>query len=238
MRRSGLLLSSVFVLSAAFALPMWHLQDAKAADPASPGIAAAPAKSAAAPDAIKAQLNSVPEDGNPYDDIPASSRLVRDLIAAHPHEDLVICIAGCIPGFDRVIYAQPADPLAKKPAVANVTPEAVPTPVVPAAAPVAAPAPAEEAKSPPAPAAEAQAAKAAAPSQADMKKSEPDTEPPKAADPVEETPKATEAPADSDEKDSPKMEPTAAEPEQPSSDEDAAPAPPADDVSPADKSSE
>ena len=61
-------------------------------------------------------LNSIPLDGTGEEDIPASSRLVRDLVAAHPQEDLVICIAGCRPGYDRVIYAQPADPLAKKPA--------------------------------------------------------------------------------------------------------------------------
>lgn len=35
--------------------------------------------------------------------------LVRRLMAERPNEDLVICIAGCFSGRDRVVYAQPAD---------------------------------------------------------------------------------------------------------------------------------
>ncbi|HMN37424.1 MAG TPA: hypothetical protein PKD49_06895 [Hyphomicrobium sp.] len=63
-------------------------------------------------------MNTIPEDGS-ADDFPASSRLVRDLVAAHPNEDLVICVAGCNPVRDRVIYSQPADPLAAKTHVAK-----------------------------------------------------------------------------------------------------------------------
>ena len=58
-------------------------------------------------------LHTIPLDGGGSEEIPASSRLVRDVIAVHPHEDLIICIAGCKPGQDRVVYAQPSDPQAK-----------------------------------------------------------------------------------------------------------------------------
>ena len=74
-------------------------------------------------------LHTIPLDGGGSEEIPASSRLVRDVVAVHPHEDLVICIAGCKPGQDRVVYAQPADPQAR-PApvpVAETAPAAVPS---------------------------------------------------------------------------------------------------------------
>jgi hypothetical protein len=76
-------------------------------------------------------LHSIPEDGMGTLDLPASSRLVREIVAVRRNEDLIICIAGCRPGFDRVVYAQPSDPqAAPKPvpvtdaAPANVNPDA------------------------------------------------------------------------------------------------------------------
>jgi hypothetical protein len=54
-------------------------------------------------------LNSVPIDGLEDANGIESSRLVRQLTAARPNEDLVICIAGCFSGRDRVVYAQPID---------------------------------------------------------------------------------------------------------------------------------
>ena len=63
----------------------------------------------ATPDVKQAKnLNTVPDDGlgpeapkGPY------NRLVRELLAARPGEDLVICVAGCYSNRDRVVYAQP-----------------------------------------------------------------------------------------------------------------------------------
>lgn len=103
MRRSSLLLWSCIALSSASLAPMWYATGALAAG---------------------TDLSTEPEDGA-QDDFPASSRLVRDLIAARPNEDLVICVAGCRPGTDRVIFAQPADPMAKRTNVA-AQPVAVP----------------------------------------------------------------------------------------------------------------
>jgi hypothetical protein len=65
-------------------------------------------------------LNTVPIDGlGPQVAKGADSRLVRQLMAARPNEDLVICVAGCFSGRDRVVYAQPIDKTAatsRKPA--------------------------------------------------------------------------------------------------------------------------
>jgi len=54
-------------------------------------------------------LNSVPLDGFAFEVSTGSSPLVRQLMAARPNEDLVICVAGCFGGRDRVVYAQPID---------------------------------------------------------------------------------------------------------------------------------
>lgn len=54
-------------------------------------------------------LNSVPEDGASIRSQPGSdSPLVKQILAARPNEDLVICIAGCYEGRNRVVYAQPS----------------------------------------------------------------------------------------------------------------------------------
>lgn len=69
-------------------------------------------------------LNTVPIDGlGPVQ--AADSRLVRQLMAARPNEDLVICVAGCFSGRDRVVYAQPIDKTAtapRKPAQTSALP--------------------------------------------------------------------------------------------------------------------
>src|SRR6185312_344721 len=67
-------------------------------------------------------LDSVPVDGlGPQVDEGANSRLVRQLMAARPNEDLVICVAGCFSGRDRVVYAQPIDKTATAPRKAAQT---------------------------------------------------------------------------------------------------------------------
>ncbi len=54
-------------------------------------------------------LNSVPVDGSTLHELPGTeSPLVKQILASRPNEDLVICIAGCFSGRDRVIYAQPS----------------------------------------------------------------------------------------------------------------------------------
>jgi len=120
MRTPTVLLWSVSALSIAAMMAASQFVPARAADSAAPATGTNWANTpAGGPVKIK---RSVPEDGMGVQDIPASSRLVRDILAARPHEDLVICIAGCNEGIDRVIYAQPADLEAKKPPVAEQTP--------------------------------------------------------------------------------------------------------------------
>ncbi|MBS0253264.1 MAG: hypothetical protein JSR78_19570 [Proteobacteria bacterium] len=54
-------------------------------------------------------LNSVPEDGVSLRSRPgADSPLVRQILAARPNEDLVICVAGCYAARNRVVFAQPS----------------------------------------------------------------------------------------------------------------------------------
>ncbi len=54
-------------------------------------------------------LNSVPESSSSVESAPAEdSPFVKQILASRPNEDLVICIAGCFSGRDRVVYAQPS----------------------------------------------------------------------------------------------------------------------------------
>jgi hypothetical protein len=70
-------------------------------------IAAAGAEDAQLP---AKNLNSVPLDGlSSQAGKGPDSPLIRQLMAARPNEDLVICVAGCFSGRDRVVYAQPID---------------------------------------------------------------------------------------------------------------------------------
>ena len=195
MRRYTLLIWGALALSASSLLPVW-LGQATAAD-----------KPAASPQgaAVKPGLPAtIPEDGSGADDFPASSRLVRDILKTRPSEDLIICIAGCRPGNDRVVYAQPAEP---KTAPAVAAAPAASTEPAQAEQPVAAKTPAEQ---PSEPSAEGKAENAeaapeqAAPSDAAAKANEPEP----ASEPE---PAAAEAKPESGEEG--RMEPTAAEPE-------------------------
>lgn len=127
MRGYKLLVWGSIVVSASPLVPVWYSVVASAAD--RPAAAAA-----AAPGTKPVSLNTVPEDGAGNDDIPASSRLVRDILVQRSNEDLIICIAGCRPGADRVVYSQPADPVpAKVTPVAETQPAQMPPPAVEAA---------------------------------------------------------------------------------------------------------
>jgi hypothetical protein len=65
-------------------------------------------------------LNTIPEDGLGAEiGMGPNNRLVSKLIAARPNEDLIICVAGCFSGRDRVVYAQPIEKPIAKSAAAN-----------------------------------------------------------------------------------------------------------------------
>lgn len=56
---------------------------------------------------------NIPDDNlGPANADGSGNRVVRQLLAARPGEDLIICMAGCFSDRDRVIYAQPANPKA------------------------------------------------------------------------------------------------------------------------------
>lgn len=81
-------------------------EDAEFENVSSDGSQIVPAGAAAEPK----KLNTVPDDGLGPDLAKGTdSRLVRQLLAARPNEDLIICIAGCFSGRDRVVYAQPIE---------------------------------------------------------------------------------------------------------------------------------
>jgi hypothetical protein len=66
-------------------------------------------------------LNSIPEDGVGTEAPKGpDNSLIRSLVTARPNEDLIICVAGCFSGRDRVVYAQPVDKAA--PVVAPAAP--------------------------------------------------------------------------------------------------------------------
>jgi hypothetical protein len=112
--RGLLIASTAFIASAGtFALAQDASQDGPPAASAKPGGSAPPAAAANSSPSRPTQgkiLYTIPEDGMGSNElVPASSRLVRDEVAAHPGEDLIICLAGCRPGPDRIVYSQPAD---------------------------------------------------------------------------------------------------------------------------------
>ena len=72
------------------------------------------------PKAGARNLNTIPEDGLGAEvGMGPNNRLVSKLIAARPNEDLIICVAGCFSGRDRVVYAQPIEKPIAKSAAAN-----------------------------------------------------------------------------------------------------------------------
>lgn len=87
------------------------------------------------------QLHTIPEDGiGDIKWLSGATRIVREIIAKRPKEDLIICVAGCVETQDRVVYAQPteaADVLNAE-TVSNVAPKAAPA-AIPAKADAAQP---------------------------------------------------------------------------------------------------
>ena len=91
-------------------------------------------------DTVAKPLYTVPEDGmGDTTWLSGATRIVREITLKRPHEDLVICIAGCNPKLERVVYAQPAEIVTKKPTdvATQGSPAAASAPAV-APAPVAA----------------------------------------------------------------------------------------------------
>lgn len=67
------------------------------------------------------KLMSVPEDGTGNSaDLPATNRRVREIIAQHPNDDMVICVAGCGDA-SRIVYTQPKEVKT----IADVAPKAL-----------------------------------------------------------------------------------------------------------------
>lgn len=77
------------------------LSDSESADMAPAGELAAfpPAK-------VEKRMHTVPEDGETTGAFEFVPKWLRDLLASRPLEDLVVCIAGCSPNRDRVVYAR------------------------------------------------------------------------------------------------------------------------------------
>jgi hypothetical protein len=66
-------------------------------------------------------LNTIPEDGFGDRNSAGDSAYVKAILAARPNEDLVICIAGCFSGRDRVVDARPSP----RPRAAAIAPQAM-----------------------------------------------------------------------------------------------------------------
>ncbi|MFN0218886.1 MAG: hypothetical protein ACKVP4_08755 [Hyphomicrobium sp.] len=92
------------------------------------------------PPGIEKQLHTIPEDGETVGAFDFVPRWLRALLDSRPNEDLIVCIAGCSPNRDRVVYAR----LKEKPdpapqAAVTPSPLAAPASTPVTAAPVAAP---------------------------------------------------------------------------------------------------
>jgi hypothetical protein len=137
MMRSGLAISGALFLSAAFSMTLAPNASAQSSDapaaeaPVEQSKPAAPEAPAAEAPSNEASNNSNPDDASVtpvknLESIPAdglgdtawlsgATRIVREITLKRPNEDLVICIAGCVEKQDRVVYAQPAEIVSKKP---------------------------------------------------------------------------------------------------------------------------
>ena len=113
-------------IAVSMALSWTLITGARAEAPTPP--AAAPAKQAPMVSSGK-NLNTIPEDGMGDETwLSGATRTVRELQAARPKEDMVICIAGCIPSMNRVVFSQEALPPLPKPVdtMSDAAPAAAP----------------------------------------------------------------------------------------------------------------
>jgi hypothetical protein len=94
-------------------------EDAEVDNATSDGSQLEPAGPDEGPQRGAKNLNTIPEDGLDSGNVAGPDNLlVRQLLSARPNEDLVICVAGCFSGRDRVVYAQPSEKIVRAPAVA------------------------------------------------------------------------------------------------------------------------
>lgn len=98
----------------------------------------APETAIAPPPAVEKQLHTIPEDGETTGAFDFVPKWLRALLDSRPNEDLIVCIAGCSPNRDRVVYARLKEKPDPTPQAA--APTAAPAPAAAAAAPVAQPA--------------------------------------------------------------------------------------------------
>jgi hypothetical protein len=92
------------------------------ADEPSPADGAAPAK----------RLHTIPEDDFSRERSIALTPAVSKILETRASEDLVICVAGCSPGRDIVVYAQPTNKTAEAVSPGPLTSEAAPAAMPPA----------------------------------------------------------------------------------------------------------
>ncbi len=145
MIRPGAALCGRFLLSAAVSLALVSFASAQSSDAPAAETPATDASAGEAADASSAQpeknLETVPADGlGDTAWLSGATRIVREITLRRPHEDLVICIAGCPEKQDRVVFAQPAEIVSKKPGetMSDAGPTAASAPaVIPAASPAA-----------------------------------------------------------------------------------------------------
>jgi hypothetical protein len=108
MRSSSRSIAAIIALAVLLPAAGAFAEDTDVEDAASDGSQFTPA----GPDAYvpkAGNLNSVPEDGTTLSETSrADSPLVKQILRSRPNEDLVICVAGCYSGANRVIYAQPS----------------------------------------------------------------------------------------------------------------------------------
>ena len=125
MRVSGRL-----VVSAAISWSLIPIANADAPQPSDKQseITDTAAPGSASGEAAQKLLHTVPEDGmGDTKWLSGATRIVREITLKRSKEDLIICIAGCVPKQDRVVYAQPTEYVAPKPdATASETSGAAP----------------------------------------------------------------------------------------------------------------
>jgi hypothetical protein len=126
MIRSSVRLCGRLVISAALSWTLIPIASAEAPSAESPAVESSADSEPDATDVSGGkQLYTIPEDGMGDDAwMSAATRIVRELTARRPKEDLVICIGGCLEKQDRVVYAQAAE----SPAAAPVSAASDPAP--------------------------------------------------------------------------------------------------------------
>ena len=110
MLRKSARVSGRIVVSAVLS---WTLMPIAVAD--APVPSASPASAEESAEAKFKRLHTVPEDGiGDTHWLSGATNFVRTVMEQRPKEDLVICVAGCVPKQDRVVYAQPAEPTSRQ----------------------------------------------------------------------------------------------------------------------------